>query len=154
MIKEQPHDIIVHVGTKDLTNNVKLLNKKGNSAFAKNLLHHIHRTEWSFFPYGLVTVNDCLSSTLKKAKSGRNSSLENIRTISILIFVHLNINSIRNKFYSLADIIKDKIDILMISETTHAWKILLSKHLRMNLLNLTKEPTCFKNPENPACIDK
>ena len=58
-----------------------------------------------------------MSSTLKKAKSGRNSSLENIRTISILIFVHLNINSIRNKFYSLADIIKDKIDILMISET-------------------------------------
>ena len=45
MIKEQPHDIIVHVGTKDLTNNVKLLNKKRNSAFAKNLLHHIHRTE-------------------------------------------------------------------------------------------------------------
>ena len=45
MIKEQPHDIIVHVGTKDLTNNVKLLNKKRNSAFAKNLLHHINRTE-------------------------------------------------------------------------------------------------------------
>ena len=45
MIKEQPDDIIVHVGTKDLTNNVKLLNKKRNSAFAKNLLHHINRTE-------------------------------------------------------------------------------------------------------------
>ena len=70
-----------------------------------------------FFLYGLVTVNDCLPSTLKKAKSGRNSSLENIRIISILIFVHLSINSIRNKFYSLADIIKDKIDILMILET-------------------------------------
>ena len=34
-----------------------------------------------------------------------------------LIFTHLNINSIRNKFDSLADIIKEDIDILMISET-------------------------------------
>ena len=34
-----------------------------------------------------------------------------------LIFTHLNINSIRNKFDSLADIIKDDIDILMILET-------------------------------------
>ena len=33
-----------------------------------------------------------------------------------LIFVHLNINSIGNKFNCLADIIKDNIDILMISE--------------------------------------
>ena len=34
-----------------------------------------------------------------------------------LIFAHLNINSIRNKFDSFTDIIKDNIDILMISET-------------------------------------
>ena len=34
-----------------------------------------------------------------------------------LIFAHLNINSLRNKFDLLANIIKDKIDILMISET-------------------------------------
>ena len=33
-----------------------------------------------------------------------------------LIFVHLNINSIGNKFDSLAGIIKDNIDILIISE--------------------------------------
>ena len=34
-----------------------------------------------------------------------------------LIFAHLNINSTRNKFDFLADISKDNIDILMISET-------------------------------------
>ena len=34
-----------------------------------------------------------------------------------MIFAHLNINSIQNKFDSLVDIIKDNIDILMISET-------------------------------------
>ena len=34
-----------------------------------------------------------------------------------LIFAHLNINSVRNKFSLLSDIIKSNIDILMISET-------------------------------------
>ena len=34
-----------------------------------------------------------------------------------LIFAHLNINSLRNKFDLLTNIVKDKIDILMISET-------------------------------------
>ena len=48
-----------------------------------------------------------------------NSSLQTLRkdNLNKLIFAHLNINSIRNKFDSLADIIKDNINILMISET-------------------------------------
>ena len=68
----------------------------------------------TFFPYDLVTVHECL-----KAKSGTNSSLQIIckDNVNKLFFAHLNINSIRNKFDSLADIIKDNIDILMISET-------------------------------------
>ena len=70
-----------------------------------------------FYTYDLVTVNDCLSDTLEKAKSGTNSSLQTILKddLNELIFAHLNINSIRNKFDSLADIIKDNIGI--ISET-------------------------------------
>ena len=43
--------------------------------FCKHLLHHINRTAW-FFPYDLVTVNDYLSDTLEKVKSGTNSSLQ------------------------------------------------------------------------------
>ena len=72
-----------------------------------------------FFPYDFVTVDECLSDTLEKAKSGTNSSLQNIRkdNLNNLIFAHLNINPIRNKFDSLVDIIKENIDILMISET-------------------------------------
>ena len=64
-----------------------------------------------FFPYELVTVNECLSNALEKAKSDVNSSLQAIRkdNLNKLIFTHLNINSIRTKF--------DNIDILMISET-------------------------------------
>ena len=96
------------------------LNKKGNSAFAKNLLYHINRTDWSFFPYDLVAVNESLSNTLEKAKSSTSSSLQTIRkgNLNKLIVAYLNINSIRNKIASLADINKDNIDILMISETT------------------------------------
>ena len=53
--------------------------------------------------------------TLEKAKSGTNSSLQTIHkdNLNKLIFPHLNINSIRNTLDSLADIIKDNIDILM-----------------------------------------
>ena len=41
-----------------------------------------------FFPYDLVTVNDCLSDTLEKAKSGTYSSLQTIRkdNLNKLIF--------------------------------------------------------------------
>ena len=38
------------------------VNKKGNTVFAKNLLHHINRAD-VFFSYHLVTVNICLSDT-------------------------------------------------------------------------------------------
>ena len=103
-----------HLGKRKLH-----LNKKGNSAFAKNLLHHLNRTDRSFFLYHLVTVNDCLSDTLEKAKSGTNSSLQNIRKdkINKLIFAHLNLNPIWNKFGYLIGKIKDNINILMILET-------------------------------------
>ena len=69
-----------------------------------------------FLSYDLVTVNDCLSVTLENAKSDTNPSLQTIRkeNLNKLIFAHLNNNSIRNKFNSLA---KDSIDILMISES-------------------------------------
>ena len=95
------------------------MNKKGNSAFAKNLLHFINRTDWSFIPYDLVIVNDCLYDTLEKPKSGTHSSLQTIRkdNLNKLSFVNLNINSIWNKFNSLVDIITDNIDIFMTSET-------------------------------------
>ena len=71
------------------------------------------------FPYNLVTINECLADTLEIAKSGTNSSLQTIHkdNLNKLNFAHLNINSIWNKVDSLADIIKDNIDILMISET-------------------------------------
>ena len=45
--------------------------------------------------------------------------LQNLRLKSIdkIIIGHLNMNSVRNKIHLLADLIKDKIDIMLISET-------------------------------------
>ena len=40
-----------------------------------------------------------------------------IKHVNKLIIAHLNINSLRNKFEFLFELIRDKIDILMISET-------------------------------------
>ena len=64
--------------------------------------------DWSFFPYDLVNVSDCLSDTVEKANSDVNFSLQTLckDNLTKLIFAHANINSIRNKFDSLANIIK------------------------------------------------
>ena len=40
-----------------------------------------------------------------------------IKNANRLIIGHLNVNSLRNKFEMLEELIKDKIDILLISET-------------------------------------
>ena len=75
-----------HLGNRKLH-----LNKKGNSAFKFTASYKQDRL--IFFPYDLVTVNDCLCDTLEKAGSGANSSLQNIRKddFNKLIFAHLNI---------------------------------------------------------------
>ena len=63
--------------------------------------------------------NDCLSITPEKTNSDVYSNLENIRKNNSrkIIIAHLNINSIRNKFDFLANIVKVNIDILMASES-------------------------------------
>ena len=61
--------------------------------------------------------NDCLSVTPEKANPDVYSNLENILKNKEIIIVHLNINTIRDKFDSLADNVKDNIDISMIPES-------------------------------------
>ena len=56
--------------------------------------------------------------TSSVGKSVDLHSLSNIRKNNInLILAHININSIRNKFDQLVDYVKEKFDVLMISET-------------------------------------
>ena len=72
-----------------------------------------------------VTKNFVNSKPLKNSKSLLNdqknlvSNLHRVRieNPSRIIFGQINSNSIRNKFHLLMNIIKNKIDILMISET-------------------------------------
>ena len=72
-----------------------------------------------------VTKNSVNSKPLNNSKSPLNdqqnlgSNLHRVRTEnpSRIIFGQININSIRNKFDLLMNIIKNEIDIFMISET-------------------------------------
>ena len=65
----------------------------------------------------LVAWDKCISNTLNDTYLNA-SSLENLRrdNLNKIIFVRFNINSIRNKFDQLDDLIKGKIDVLIISE--------------------------------------
>ena len=83
------------------------------------MLRYIERKEWSILCIDVNYNDDYLSVTPEKTNSDMYSNLENIRNNSSkkIIIVHLNISSVRNKFDFLADIVKDNIDILMISES-------------------------------------
>ena len=73
----------------------------------------------------LNNVNDCSphnTNTYNSLGVGENNPLEILKTVRIknpnrLIIAQLNINSIRNKFDSLQNIIKGYIDILVITES-------------------------------------
>ena len=58
-----------HLGKRKLH-----LNKKGNSERQTFIESH-KQDRLIFLPYELVTVNECLSNTLEKAKSGTNSRI-------------------------------------------------------------------------------
>ena len=69
-------------------------------------------------PHSLA--EDELSETfLDNESTSPYKTLDNLRVQNMnrIIFAHLNINSIRNKFDMLSDLIKGKVDILLISET-------------------------------------
>ena len=59
-----------------------------------------------------------------------------LKNVNRLACAQLNINSIRNKFDSLVDIVKSNIDILMISETNWIHLFLLDSFTFMTFLNL------------------
>ena len=60
-----------------------------------------------------------MPNALNDTKHNAGSQLDNLRrkNLNKIIFAHLNINSVRNKFNQLADLIKGKIDVLMISKS-------------------------------------
>ena len=67
----------------------------------------------------LIALDKCIFYTLNGTEPNARSQLDSLRrdNLNKIIFAYLNINSIRNKFDHLADLIKGKIDVLMISES-------------------------------------
>ena len=68
--------------------------------------------------YHLFYMKTCISNDIEQNKYP-DIILKNLRmkNTNKIIVGHLNINSIRNKIFMLADIVKNNIDILLISET-------------------------------------
>ena len=74
----------------------------------------------SFVPESSVPNCDETSQNLSNDKDMDPSILLNrlrCKNIDGLLIGHLNVNSIRNKFHNLSDLIKGKIDLLLVSET-------------------------------------
>ena len=67
----------------------------------------------------LVALDKCIFYTLNDTEPNARSQLDNLRRddLNKIIFAHLNINSIRNKFVQLSGLVKGKIDVLMKSES-------------------------------------
>ena len=73
-----------------------------------------------FFSNVSYVVDDkYLYDTLGDTDSDVNSTLKTFHKISMdkIILAHLNINSIRNKFDQVSDMIKGYIDVLILSES-------------------------------------
>ena len=68
--------------------------------------------------YSLFNTKTCISDDVEKSECP-HIILKNLRmkNTNKIIIGHLNINSIRNKIFMLADIVRNNIDILLISET-------------------------------------
>ena len=92
-----------HLGVKKFH-----LNKKGNSVLAKNFLKYLRM---------YVKYTSELSEPSDEYvifKSLRDIRIKNLNRI---VFAHLNINSLRNKFDLLTDLIMGNADVSVISET-------------------------------------
>ena len=67
---------------------------------------------------GTPDRNLCRKNNFRSPKEELNN--RRLKNFNRLICTHLNIDSVRNIFYLLSDIIKNNINILMISETKFA----------------------------------
>ena len=100
-----------HLGVKKLH-----LNRRGNSFFAKNLLGFIEQN-WNCLCKGDGSIYG--EDVSYVSHSDVQQVLKDIRKSNVdkLLFGQLNINSLRNKFDKISELIKGFVDIFMISET-------------------------------------
>ena len=100
-----------HLGVKKLH-----LNRRGNSLFAKNLLGFIEQN-WNLKRKGDVSVYSEDVSNVSHSDVQQVSKDIPKSNVNKLVFGQLNINSLRNKFDVLSELIQNFVDVFMISET-------------------------------------
>ena len=102
------------------------LNRKGANILSSSLKQHISEAFNSQLLCNTLCCNfyesdfeENESSNLKQTKENCRNVLNSLRKDNLdkLIFAHISINSIRNKFYYLSKHIRGNIDILLVSET-------------------------------------
>ena len=95
------------------------LNNNGTIALANNLIKAINRKHvaWHASSCSNDETNEILIDD--SFENDPRSSLKDLKLKNSkrLVIGHININSIRNKFEALKEIVNDNVDILMISET-------------------------------------
>ena len=102
------------------------LNRKGANILSSSLKQHILEAFNSQLLCNTLCCNfyesdfeENESSNLKQTKENCRNVLNSLRKDNLdkLIFSHLSINSIRNKFYYLSEHIRGNVDILLVSKT-------------------------------------
>ena len=98
--------------------------ERGNIAFNVPTVSHdctpTHELNPSAKPFVSTFLNtSSYPGNIDGERDSPYSILQNLRVKNVdkILFGHININSVRNKFDLLADLIKDQIDIILISET-------------------------------------
>ena len=90
------------------------LSNKGKAVLSKNLIGYMNRVDWDIFPYDSNVDDDqYLSDTLGDTDSDVKNTLKTFHKNNMdkIIFTHLKISSIRNKFDQLSNMITGNIGI-------------------------------------------
>ena len=117
IIRRKPDITLVHTGTNDLINDLIHLNRKGTTLYTKNIYKSFSsRFDWNTIWHATIT------DSTSQPSLDQNIPLEKLNELRLdnpknLTFSYLNINSVRNKFDSLQEIVMGKVDILIVAET-------------------------------------
>lgn len=120
------------------------LNKRGMKILSNNLCNHLQKI-FNWNQNRIVTDSNLHTSNSTSGEDLKNITKSNFKK---LIFAHLNINSIRNKFDALADLVKGNVDVLMVSETKFDNSFPKSQFL----ISGYKEPFCLDRNKNGGGI--
>ena len=114
------------INARHLNSSRLLLNRKGANILSSSFTQYISKVfKWqlsSNTSYCNISESDFeadKSSNLKQAEENCRRALNFLQKDNLekLIFVHLNINSIRNKHDYVSEQIRGNVDILLVSET-------------------------------------